>query len=188
MNFDPEPIPTRPRYSDRPLPPYTYTTYMPGRKTPHPVSDPRGHMYGVVHEAPPPLIPEHWRSSSAYLFAVDLFNHGFYWEAHEGWESLWLAAGRRGLVAVWLKGLIKLAAAAVKGFESNPTGVERHARRALELLAEVRGHLPAEQTMFAGMSLSHVEGVANSFLEHLERFESWIPPCQLREWLPLGDS
>jgi hypothetical protein len=37
---------SRPRYSELPLPPYSY---VPGF-TPHPVSDPRGHMHGAAHE------------------------------------------------------------------------------------------------------------------------------------------
>ena len=54
----------------------------------------------------------------------------------------------------------------------------------------VERYVPPEQ--FAAWDAAAIEmgfkGVANSFLEHLERFDSWIPPCQLREWLPLGDS
>ena len=58
--------------------------------------------------------PERWRDSQAFCFAVDLFNHGYYWESHEVWESLWHACGRRGTAADFLKSLIKLAAAGVK--------------------------------------------------------------------------
>ena len=120
----------RPRYSDRQFPPYTY---VPGQ-SPHPVSDPTGHMHGHEPPAPTPLDPAHWQQSETYLYGIDLFNHGYYWEAHEAWESLWHAAGRQGDVADFLKGLIKLAAAGVKSLEGNPTGVLRHARRGIELL------------------------------------------------------
>lgn len=71
-------------------------------------------------------------------FAVDLFNHGYYWEAHEVWESEWNRAGRQGLWATCLKGLIKLAAAGVKFREKNPEGFRRHCLRALELLQPAR--------------------------------------------------
>ncbi len=120
-----------PRYSALPFPPYTY---VPGSGTPHPVSDSRGHMYGVNHAIPDPLDPIHWHDCETYLYAADLFNHGFYWEAHEAWESLWHAAGHHGTIADFLKGLIKLAAAGVKFREGNPVGVERHLARAQELL------------------------------------------------------
>jgi predicted metal-dependent hydrolase len=117
---------------DVPLPPYAF---VPGR-TPHPVSDPAGHQYGVEPQAPPPLDPERWRDSRAYLRGVDLFNHGYYWEAHEAWEGLWLAAGRAGPLADFLKGLIQLAAAGVKAREGLPRGVAGHAARAAELFGQ----------------------------------------------------
>ena len=34
-----------------PLPPYSY---VPGHEHPHPVTDPRGHLYGQAHPAPIP--------------------------------------------------------------------------------------------------------------------------------------
>ncbi len=135
----------RPRYTDRPFPPYSY---VPGQ-APHPVSDPAGHMYGHEPPKPPPLDPANWRASDTYLYGIDLFNHGYYWEAHETWESLWHAAGRKGEVADFLKGLIKLAAAGVKVREENAAGIERHARRARELLGSVRSDRPT----FCGLDL-----------------------------------
>jgi uncharacterized protein len=114
---------------DEPLPPYPH---VPG-VTPHPVSDPRGHSHGRRAERPAPPDPGRWQSCRAYLRGVDLFNHGFYWEAHEAWEGLWHACGRTGPTADFLKGLIKLAAAGVKHLEGNSGGVRSHACRAAEL-------------------------------------------------------
>jgi hypothetical protein len=147
-----------PRYNTAPLPPYSY---VPGH-SPHPVSDPRGHMHGRTHAPVPALDPTNWQASDAYRYAVDLFNGGFYWEAHEAWEALWHAAGRRGPVAAWLKALIKLAAAAVKLREGNAAGVQRHARRALQLFAEVRRHIAPPATAYAGVELSQAEALAHS--------------------------
>ncbi len=112
------------------LPPYTY---VPGQ-TPHPVSDPRGHAYGHRAEPVPPLDPAHPEKSPTWMEACTLFKAGYYWEAHEAWESLWHAAGRTGPVADCLKGLIKWAAAGVKVREGRPAGVHRHCLRAAELL------------------------------------------------------
>jgi hypothetical protein len=79
-----------------------------------------------------------------FLWGVDLFNAGCYWEAHEVWESLWHAAGRTGPAADFLKGLIKLAAAGVKLREGRPAGLRRHAERARELFAAAAvGESPA---------------------------------------------
>ncbi len=172
----------RPRYSRQPLPPYSY---VPGH-APHPVSDPRGHMHGQPHTPAPPLDASHWQESASYLYGIDLFNHGFYWEAHEAWESLWHAAGRCGVVASWLKALIKLAAAAVKLREGNAAGVERHATRSIELLNEVRGQLAPAQTTYSGVSLTQVEDIARHILGCSGESLGPDPRALLGEWFKLA--
>ena len=173
---------SRPRYSDGALPPYSYVTGF----APHPVSDPQGHMYGQPAAAAAPLDPGAWRSSPEYLYAVDLFNQGFYWEAHEAWESLWHAAGRRGPVATWLKALIKLAAAGVKAREGNAAGVDRHARRALQLLAESAGQEGAASDRYCGLSRRAVARMATSLAgEARKRFGKPDPNLLLTQWLEL---
>jgi uncharacterized protein len=129
--------PQPPRYTSRELPPYSY---VPGQH-PHPTSDPDGHSYGHAPERAEPMSDANWRHNETWLWAIDLFNHGFYWEAHEAWEGLWHAAGRRGPTADFLKGLIKLAAAGVKAHEGRPEGVKLHAARAAELLEPSRGRI-----------------------------------------------
>jgi hypothetical protein len=101
---------------------------------PHPTSDPRGHSYGARHPIVQPLDETSFATNQNYLYAIDLFNHGFYWEAHEEWEGLWHAAGRTGPTADFLKGLIKLAAAGVKLREGRAAGVKQHAQRSAELI------------------------------------------------------
>jgi predicted metal-dependent hydrolase len=159
--------PNPPRYTSRPLPAYSY---VPGQH-PHPIRDPAGHSYGHAPQVAEPLEEATWRSNQAWLWAIDLFNHDFYWEAHEAWESLWHAAGRRGELADFLKGLIKLAAAGVKHREGRAGGVRLHARRAEELLAPFRC-----QTRF-GLDIEPLVAAA----QHMARSEppAWQPP-QLR--------
>ena len=119
-----------PRYlPDEPFPAYAF---VPGR-SPHPFSDPAGHSYQHVPEQPAKPDADKWSENRTFLRGIDLFNHGFYWEAHEAWEGLWHACGRRGMLADFLKGLIQLAAAGVKHREGVPQGVMNHARRAAEL-------------------------------------------------------
>jgi hypothetical protein len=116
-------------------------------------------MYGQGPATAPALDPDRWHDSEAYRYGIDLFNHGFYWEAHEAWESLWHAAGRRGPIATWLKALIKLAAAAVKLREGNAAGARRHANRALELLEEVRSQSGATAS-YCGVRFEDVRQTA----------------------------
>jgi uncharacterized protein len=123
----------------RALPPYAY---VPGRHA-HPTRDPAGHMSGRAEVAPTPQPAQGWAAGEAYLFGFDLFNHGYYWEAHEAWEALWHAAGRAGPVAALLNGLILLAAAGVKAREAMPKGVVRHAGRAVAMFGAAAAAGPA---------------------------------------------
>src|SRR5436305_1775997 len=103
---------------DEPLPPYAY---VPGR-FPHPTADPAGHSFAMEPVVPPKIEPGEWQQCRPYLYGIDLFNAGYFWEGHVAWESLWLACGRQGAVADFLKALIHLAAAGVKALESRPEG------------------------------------------------------------------
>jgi hypothetical protein len=143
---------------DVPLPPYGH---VPGR-TPHPVSDPHGHSSGQAPEYPPAPDPDDWRACRAYLRGLDLFNGGYYWEAHEAWEALWHACGRAGPTADFLKGLIKLAAAGVKVREGRPRGVVHHARAAAALFRR----LGAGQDRYLGLRLEELIRRAEDTAEH----------------------
>jgi predicted metal-dependent hydrolase/ribosome biogenesis protein Tsr3 len=131
------------------FPPYTF---IPGR-SPHPVRDPGGHLFGKPQELPPPLDSGRWRDSPAYRYGIDLFNHGYYWEAHEVWEGLWRAAGRTGRTADFLKGLIKLAAAGVKVRQGQPRGVASHAAGAAELFRGIAEQLGGADASYLGLRL-----------------------------------
>ena len=174
----------RGRYTDLDLPPYSY---VPGH-SPHPVSNPAGHMHGTEHETPLPLVPESWQESPEYLYGIDLFNHGYYWEAHEAWEALWLAAGRHGSVADFLKGLIKLAAAGVKAREGNPRGVQRHGLRAIELLCGVHAQL-GDVHDYCGVDLRGLIQAASALArDAAPRFAESEPHLLLDVWLALNDA
>lgn len=137
-----------------PLPPYAF---VPGGPWPHPTASPRGHGAGIPRTAAPPIEPGGWNRSPAYLRGLALFNAGYYWEAHEAWESLWLAHGRRGPTADVLRALIKLAAAGVKVRERQPHGVIVHARRAAGLLAAARAEAGRRQL---GLDLDQAAAIA----------------------------
>jgi hypothetical protein len=112
------------------FPPYAY---LPGRN-PHPVRDPTGHSY---HVGPLPVATEASLGSDAFLWGLDLFNHGYYWEAHEAWEGLWQVADRDNPLRMLFKSLILLSAAGVKVRERKNAAAARHAVRAAALLREL---------------------------------------------------
>jgi predicted metal-dependent hydrolase len=134
---------------DSAFPPYTF---IPGR-APHPVSDPAGHLFAQPTELSSPLDPARWQESRAYLYGVDLFNHGYYWEAHEVWEGLWRAADRSGILADFLKGLIKLAATGVKVRQGQPRGVAGHAAGAANHFRDIARQLGGDGAIYLGLRL-----------------------------------
>jgi hypothetical protein len=149
---------------DVPFPPYAF---VPGL-FPHPTSDPAGHSYGVVRQPPEPPRTEHWHACHTYLRGLDLFNHGYYWEAHEAWEALWHACGRRGVTASFLKGLIALAAAGVKVREGRREGVRSHARRAAERFQQVAASLDPPTASYMGLSVPELRAYAEGLADRPE--------------------
>lgn len=123
---------SRPRLlPERNFPGYAY---QPG-KNPHPVRNPLGHSYRS--EPLTVVTVEESLSSHVFRWGIDLFNHGYYWEAHEAWEPLWHAAKRSAQHRLFFKGLILLAAAGVKIREGKRVAAMRHATRAAALFRQV---------------------------------------------------
>jgi hypothetical protein len=93
-----------PRYSARPLPP---VAFVPGvsKRADRPAAPP---------DRPATVDLDALAADDDFRHGVDLFNHGFPWEAHEAWEPLWFAAPRERPERALLQGLIHAAAAAVK--------------------------------------------------------------------------
>lgn len=154
--------PAAPRFAlDLPLPPYSYVS----GKWPHPIRDPSGHMYGRVHGPATLLLnaddlhrSTDRQQSPEWLYALDLFNHGFYWESHEQWENAWNSFGRTTRSAAFTKGLIHLAAACVKAREGRTEGVSRHTTRANELLMSALMNAREERAVL-GISAASIRAV-----------------------------
>lgn len=124
-----------PRYApDQDLPPYAF---LPGRD-PHPTRDPRGHSYASTAEPEVPYIAAaDWSENEAYLFGVDLYNHGFLWEAHEAWEGTWIVTKADEVQAEHLQGLIQCTAAALKVPMQQPRGLAKLSQLGTERLERV---------------------------------------------------
>ena len=109
------------RYTDRPFPPYRH---QPGQ-TPHPIRDPAGHSYGQPEPDLPDLNVSDWRECEHYLYGIDLFNAGYWWECHEVLEGLWHASGIGSAAGHVLQAVIQCAAAHLKASTDRPVGAMR---------------------------------------------------------------
>ena len=171
-----------PRYADRrDFPPYAF---LPGGSEPHPTQHPEGHSFTT--EAEPPadyLEPDLWQENEDYLFGVDLYNHGYLWEAHEVWEGLWHAAKHDAVQADLLQGLIQCAAAALKVPMEQPGGLEKLARvgtERLEGVARRGGH------KYMGIDLLDFVGAFREFAASRPQSADERPPIELGELGELG--
>lgn len=121
------------RWSNRPMPPYAY---VPGRNA-HPTADPGGHSrHRAGTRESHCLPPGRWHCCAAYLFGCDLYNHGYWWEAHEAWESVWLNSGDP-IQRHYFQGLIQVANAHLKLEMGRPRAVARLRREYLHHLSPV---------------------------------------------------
>ena len=129
---------------------------------PHPTRDPAGHSYAGEARSPGGAHPAWhselaWDEQEEYLWGVDLYNHGYLWEAHEAWEGIWQACKHEDeRLANFLQGLIQCSAAALKIPMQQPRGLERLAQLGTGRLEQV-----AQETggLFWGLELEDfVEG------------------------------
>ncbi|HPF41822.1 MAG TPA: DUF309 domain-containing protein [Phycisphaerae bacterium] len=140
-----------PRYCDVSFPPYRF---IPGT-APHPVAHPAGHSYRPPGEPEPQVAcvaPDRWRDSVDYLYGCDLYNHGYWWEAHEAWEGLWRVTAKPSVQHSFLQGLIQVAAAHMQVHLGKIEGVRRlreSSRRHLAPALDVAGH-----GLYMGVSLA----------------------------------
>jgi hypothetical protein len=144
------------RYTNRDFPSYAF---VPGRN-PHPKSNPEGHLYGKPEEKYKTI--ENYLNSEHYLYGIDLFNHGYYWEAHEVLEGLWNAHNREGDIADFLKALIRLSAAGVKVKQGQERGIRDHSLAAQNTFKNIAKKI--DQDLFLGVSL-------NTLIENVDKIQ-----------------
>lgn len=160
-----------PRYCDEPFPAYRF---IPGCN-PHPTADPRGHSYGAPGTQGPSVVwvaPQDWAKSTDYLYGCDLYNHAYWWEAHEAWEGLWQLTEKEGIQGRFLKGLIQMSACHLKRFLGHSGGVERLSQGSVAYLRQVLERMQGESYM--GTDLGAL----------VTHFEKYYAACPGRESVP----
>lgn len=123
-------------------------------------------------EAPPPaqpLDPARWRDSSEYLWGIDLYNHGYPWEAHEAWEGLWQVAARHSPERAFLQGLIQCAAAVVKARSHAWTGATRLGASGIDLLRRV---MDVTGATFMGVDIDRFTAAFDAYITN-DAHDAW---------------
>lgn len=156
----------RARYApQKPFPPYRY---VPGSGLPHPINDPAGHSHRVGKEVPhEPWTPHLWMLNEDWLWGIDLYNHWYFWEAHEAWESLWQVTDKSRPAGLFLQALIQVSAAMLKVHLRSATGARALWAGAEQRLLAVEEH----HRDLMGLRVSAVRKSVGGFLQPLSRGE-----------------
>ena len=146
------------RYSSKPLPSYRH---IPGM-TPHPVSDVNGHSYNKPKEKIIQISENNWRNNEIFLYAIDLFNFKYFWEAHETLEDLWKIEKPDSLMKLFLQGIIQISAAYLQWIRSIYGGVNKLNTNGNEKLMKVQD----SKTIMCGIDLSRLIIENQEFLKN----------------------
>ena len=93
-------------------------------------------LYAIATMAPAITEPGAWHDNAPYLFGFRLYAHGYFWEAHEMWEPVWMRARPNSRERALLQGLIQLANAGLKIALDRPAAARRLARLAAAHFAD----------------------------------------------------
>lgn len=157
-----------PRYTQTEFPSYQF---IPG-ENPHPTENPLGHSYGKKEPEIKFFIADNWSKNEKYLFGIDLYNYGYWWESHEAWESLWRIAPQGHISRDYLQGLIKISGAFLKWHSKNKKGLQYLYAGAREHLLRVGKEYP----MYMGLNMpEHIQKLENHFKPVIERCD-WPDP------------
>lgn len=124
-----------PAYTQQPLPAYRHIPL----QNPHPFMDVGGHSYGQQASQVAAFSAADWQNCNAYLYAIDLFNHGYWWEAHEQLKPVCIAAGRESEIGSFVQGLIQIGAAQLKRFMQEPKGAQVLTESGVAKLSAAKG-------------------------------------------------
>jgi len=106
------------------------------------------------------------QKSDFLRFSLDLYNNQYYWESHVYLEALWHAHGRKGSVADFLKGLIKLGAAGVKIKLGQKKAGIGHLLRAKELFLSLED---SQGPKFLGFQFEDLKAKIEETLSQLKK-------------------
>lgn len=164
------------RYTAFTFPPYAF---VPGLN-PHPTADPDGHSVTLALRQSCALTPNHWMKNKDYLFGCDLYNHGYWWEAHEAWERVWLSVPRGHQADTFLRALIQAANGLLKLRMQRFKAADRLSKQVGELLIEVNPTGP----YYMGVTLAAWFAKYESFISH--RGTSMTTPLLVLKQAPIA--
>jgi hypothetical protein len=120
-------------FPEKEFPPYKYrnTTQL------HPERE-NGYDISLEKDDSRDFDESNFRINKTYLFAIDLHNYGYFWEAHVWFEKLWLNAEKGSDLKKILAALIKISAASLKFQLEKETSFQSLCKKALSDLESIK--------------------------------------------------
>ena len=82
--------------------------------------------------------PEHWSENEDYLFGIDLYHQGYFWESCEVWEALHRSVGGDSPPSNLLHALFLNSGAQIRAHRRNARGTRTRSQAARWRLARIR--------------------------------------------------
>lgn len=105
--------------------------------------------------APAVTRAQDWQGNKAYLYGHDLMQAGYFWEAHEVWEAVWLATPANGLERLLLQALIQNANARLKSRMQRHNAADRLKTQVEELRLDLVARLGGQVESYMGVAIAH---------------------------------
>jgi len=142
--------------------------YVPGL-TERPLS---GLFMEIAERAPERTDPAAWRDNEAWLHGFSLYAAGYFWEAHEVWEPVWMGTTPNSAERHLAQGLIQIANACLKLAMNRPKAALRLARDARQRLQEAAG---AGQDSLMGVEMAPLIRETHHFIAALSAADVAAP-------------
>jgi uncharacterized protein len=153
MTTDDEPDRTAARAASWPLP---RVRHVPGTgSTPD-----RTTLDAIKATIPPRIVSADWPICAAYRYGFRLADTGYFWEAHEIWEPVWLACAAGGIERLALRSLIQLVNAELKMVMRQPTAARRLVGEVRTLIDEIELRRPTRGAVIMGLDLVTLDALA----------------------------
>ena len=153
--------------------PYPSNAHVPGR-TPRPLESP---AFDAAAAAPVYTVDRMWSQNTTYLYGIDLYNSGYFWEAHEVWEPVWMRSAGNSRERIVVQGLIQLSNACLKLLMERPEAAARLLVIAREKIIDAARPAPVMMGLeldplsvqiagYSALLARHVSGDTDELLAH----------------------
>ena len=119
-----------------------------------------GFLDFIIGQAPEETSSETSSTNLPWLYGLRLFKEGYFWEAHEVWEEVWLRARPNSRERFLVQGMIHLANAELKSSLSKDNAAEKLRKRAEESFS--RAFPATKGASVMGIDRRTVSGCTNS--------------------------